>query len=158
MTIGAEAADSFDALNIPESVALYVGRRLSVARVRAKITQSELARAINVDSAITSLWERDRRPIPHSRVDQVAAVLKTTARALLEDAATRRYRQPPDQGMRAFVVPPQSEPVRPRETVPPSERPSLSWCTSDHRSGGERRLHHHGLAVHWAPRVERIDL
>jgi transcriptional regulator with XRE-family HTH domain len=151
-------ADAFDALNIPESVALYVGRRLSVARVRAKITQADLARALNVDSAITSLWERDRRPIPHNRVDQVAAVLKTTARALLEDAATRRYRQPPDKGMAAFVVPPLPEPVREPTTPPPSARLSWSWCTSSHGSGVKAPLHHHGLAPFWAPGVGRIDM
>lgn len=155
-------ADTFDALGIHPGIALYVGPRLRILRVLAELRQRDLAERIGVHGSLINLWEQDRRPIPHERIDAVAAALGTTPESLLRNAPRRRYmdrkHSSRDVGLVEFVVPPQPEPKRAPETVPPSARPSQRWCTAPHIAGGPRRLHSHGYAPSWAPGVGRIDL
>ena len=146
------------AIGVHPGIALYVGPQLRMLRQRMRLHQRDLAAKVGIHGSMVNLWEQDRRPMPHERIDPVARALGTTPQRLLENVVKRLYaaEHKRDPGLIEIVDPPQPEPERLLEPVPPSARPSQLWCTSGHGTG-IRRLHSHGYAPSWAPGVGRID-
>jgi DNA-binding XRE family transcriptional regulator len=54
-----------------------VGRMLKGARVRAGMTQKQLASVIGVPQSHISEYEKNKRRIPQAKADELAKVLKT---------------------------------------------------------------------------------
>ena len=54
-----------------------IGVLLRGARLRAGLTQKALARAIGVPQSHISEYEKNRRPIPRAKAEELARVLKT---------------------------------------------------------------------------------
>lgn len=116
------------------------------------IKHSDLARAMHIDASIISLWAVGERPVPHNRLEALAAALDLSLDEVLSHALTvtggyfqRAFRRTQPLAevtpvVRAEVVPA----LKPK--VPPSEY-RLLWC----RHGPGSRLHHHGYEQVYGP-------
>jgi len=62
------------------------GRMLLGARLRAGLTQKELAKAIGVPQSHISEYERNKRSIPRQKAEELARVLKTVPTHFLPKA------------------------------------------------------------------------
>ncbi len=61
----------------PSSERERIGKMLHGARLRAGLTQKELARAIGVPQSHISEYEKNKRPIPQGKAQELARVLET---------------------------------------------------------------------------------
>lgn len=67
---------------MPESE--RIGRMLKGLRLRAEMTQKELADAIGVPQSHVSEYEKHKRSIPRSKAKQLAKILKTVPSHFLD--------------------------------------------------------------------------
>jgi transcriptional regulator with XRE-family HTH domain len=106
--------------------ALYVGERIRERRLGLGLHQRDLARRMQIHASIPALWEVNKRPVPHARLEALAAALETTAEMLLSKKPFPRRTAPrPKLRRRAHVritIP--SEPKPPRIKVPTANRDS----------------------------------
>jgi transcriptional regulator with XRE-family HTH domain len=70
-----------------------VGERLRSTRLRAVLTQGELARALGVDRSTVAKWESGERAMTVGALTRTAQVLGISPAALLEDHAPSAQRQ-----------------------------------------------------------------
>jgi len=56
-----------------------VGRMLKGLRLREGLTQKELAKALGVPQSHISAYEKNKRPIPAAKADQLATLLHTVS-------------------------------------------------------------------------------
>lgn len=124
-----------------------------------KITQADVARELELDVSVISLWCQGKRAVPANRLDRLAEILQFSVADLLHlealmgvDAAPLApLGKPVEVGPRPSFVPP---PEAPAEFVdiprPPLDPYPLRWCTSTHGTGIKRR-HHHGYLPPWGP-------
>ena len=70
-----EAGDTVTIPPIPESE--RVGRMLRGLRLREGLTQKELAKTLGVPQSHISAYEKNKRPIPAAKAEQLAALLHT---------------------------------------------------------------------------------
>jgi len=76
-----EPCDGQEAVHVvpPLSEAERVGRMLRGARLRAGLTQSQLAEKIGAPQSHISEYETNKRNIPPAKAEELAAVLQTVA-------------------------------------------------------------------------------
>jgi len=70
-----ETGDTVTIPPIPESE--RVGRMLKGLRLREGLTQKELAKALGVPQSHISAYEKNKRPIPAAKAEQLGALLHT---------------------------------------------------------------------------------
>lgn len=129
------------------------------------IKLAAIARFLGIDQSVVYLWSVGRRPVPHYRLEKLAAALKMSVDTVLEHAQVtvdqRRIARPKPEPrpkpaaervrlLQDEMAPEVALDPEPAPWVSPSVYP-LRWCFSRH--GGEYRRHHHGPDVSWAPRV-----
>jgi len=134
---------------------LDLHHNIAELRERAGLKQGELARRLDIDPSIPSLWEHGKRLVPHNRLEALAAALEVTVEQLLEgvaqpldaieatlpsresDAADRAMREASSHSNHADylngVLPPLPVVVEPRLV---DSRVELDWCTSAHGAVG----------------------
>lgn len=136
--------------------ALYVGPRIRELREQLGLKQREVARRIQIDPSLPQLWEADKRPVPHSRVEALAAALEVSVEELLNERFGAwhqiTYADVLDLPIKPFESEPEPEqaieaPVIAIGAPVPDER---LWC----ECGGRR--HYHGVRSSWAPFVMAI--
>lgn len=73
---------------------LTLGERLRTARVRAGLSQQQMADALGVSRPLISAWEHDKEPGPrHRQIEEWAKVTNTPLNRLLALATTPYKRQ-----------------------------------------------------------------
>lgn len=145
-----------DIFSIPETDQLYLGPFIDLRLREINLSRRRLAVALGVNASIVDLWVREKRPVPHLRLESLAEVLQVPLVGLLS-AARVDSRTPKERYTSNWRQRYTNSPMRPHEVVIPSPiqpravQPSqvpLAWCTSDHGTGQYRR-HHHGVLPVW---------
>lgn len=72
-----ESGDESDVILPPLPEKERVGRLLRAARLRAEMTQKQLAEAVGVPQSHVSEYEKNIRPIPKDKVKKLSKLLKT---------------------------------------------------------------------------------
>lgn len=156
---------------ITERDKVFLGYTIKTRRYDLGLTKTDLARRLTLHPSIVGLWEDETRPVPHDRLEILAAALECNEVDLLEDArvvvngypiGTGYSTLPPDEHRLDVLARSrplyrridilallEAHPVPAAVKLPPSEVP-LAWCNSDHGCGVCRR-HHHGVLPSWAP-------
>jgi transcriptional regulator with XRE-family HTH domain len=137
--------------------ALYVGEQIKQYREKLGLLQRELAERMHLDPSILSLWEVDRRPVPHPRVEDLATALEVSVEELLGERLEAWHRITYADVLDLPIKPFEPEPEPEEEAIetpvvaigPPVPDQRL-WCDC----GGRR--HYHGMRPSWSPFVMAI--
>jgi DNA-binding XRE family transcriptional regulator len=118
-----------------------IGLKIKRARERLRITQEELARAVDVSQKTIDNWENDRS-YPRSAIGALEAHLGPLTEPI-PDAAAERASSPPPDLVEIFDRYPDLEQVWSLE-LPPVERRLMIITVADwrDRNAEARRTHH----------------